>query len=201
MKKFWDIWRTPRRWRSIEVWNLWVEFEWGMGELIEGSVHGGSWRGWDINFIRNWDRNMKLRNCMMMSGTDQQPLALLKINHSAVFCISHFFVWIFLWICTDLTIFPTRQSKLACILCIWIWVWWLLMIFRYSLAPFEPNNWIARAIHYWKYGHSVDLKAWLRRSEQAYGRLTFLEAYQNTGRSLLACNIILLYIFVVIDSL
>lgn len=50
--------------------------------------------------------------------------------------------------------------------------------------PFEPSSWIARILYYLKHKRTVNLNAWLRRSDLHYGRLTFLEAYQITHRVL-----------------
>lgn len=51
-------------------------------------------------------------------------------------------------------------------------------------SPFEPNNWILRFLRYLRYGYFMDLHAWLAKSEKVFGRLTFLESYQKTGRIL-----------------
>lgn len=51
-------------------------------------------------------------------------------------------------------------------------------------SPFEPNNWWSRFLHFFRHGHTVDFDTWVRKMSFLFGDMTFLEAYQRTGRAL-----------------
>lgn len=59
----------------------------------------------------------------------------------------------------------------------------LINIF-FFVAPFKPNNWIARFVRYLLHGYSMDVDSWLERSQAIFGLLTFQESFELTGRIL-----------------